>query len=261
MTCMFPNSYISFLQLSLDVCFRGFLVLMLLTVTTLRLIQIRVTKIDDSWNRICHTIRIALQCTMQERSTTWQVVHCKWDSNALGYELILMHIVIILKHSIIELHVWNKWFTVEWDCLDSILMNVFTKTPTIMAFFSCPIIWTLLLPFTWPSLSVPSVLYIVVAFTYLDIRLFLSKAARMFISLFQAGIFVCASAHSGELSCWEIQMSLSVFRFPAPYLFPMRKPWIKDLCPIGPEPSARFFILVVFPLKPKEGNHFYWMKY
>ncbi len=105
MTCMFPNSYISFLQLSLDVCFRGFLVLMLLTVTTLRLIQIRVTKIDDSWNRICHTIRIALQCTMQERCTTWQVVHCKWDSNALGYELILMHRVIILKHSIIELHV------------------------------------------------------------------------------------------------------------------------------------------------------------
>ncbi len=113
---------------------------------------------------------------------------------------------------------------------------------------------TLLLAFTWPSLSVLSVLYIVVAFTYLDIRLFLSKAARMFISLFRAGIFVCASAHSEELSCWEIQMSLSVFRFPAPYLFPMRKPWIKDLRPIGPEPSAPpFFILVVFPLKPKEG--------
>ncbi len=101
MTYMFSNTYISFLHLSLDVCFRGFLVLMLLTVTTSRLIQIRVTKIDDSWNKICHTIRIALQCTMQERCTTWQVVHCKWDSKALGYALILMHRVIILKHTIV----------------------------------------------------------------------------------------------------------------------------------------------------------------
>lgn len=105
-------------------------------------------------------------------------------------------------------------------------------------------------------------LYIFVAFTYLYICLFLSRAARMFISLFWAGLFVCASAHSGELSCWEIQMSHSVFRFSVPYLFPMRKPWIKDLCPIGPKPPPPFFcILVVFALKPKEGNLFYWMKY
>lgn len=36
-TCMFSNTYISFLQLSLSVCFWGFLVLMLLTMATLRL--------------------------------------------------------------------------------------------------------------------------------------------------------------------------------------------------------------------------------
>lgn len=89
-------------------------------------------------------------------------------------------------------------------------------------------------------------LYIVVAFTYLDICLFLSRAARMFISLFWAGLFVCASAHSGELSCWEIQMSHSVFRFPVPYLFPMRKPWIKDLCPIGPKPTPTLSVFWLF---------------
>lgn len=61
---------------------------------------------------------------------------------------------------------------------------------------------------------------------------------NVYFIIFRAGLFVCASAHSGERSCWEIQMSHSVFRFPAPYLFPMRKPWIKDLCPIGPKPSA-----------------------
>ncbi len=102
----------------------------------------------------------------------------------------------------------------------------------------------------------PSVFYFVVAFTYLDIRLFLSKAARMFISLFRAGIFVCASAHSGELSCWEIQMSLSVFRLPAPYLFPMQKPWIKDLCPIGPEPSAPLLYFGCFSLETKGRKSF-----
>lgn len=130
-------------------------------------------------------------------------------------------------------------------------MNVFPKTSTITAFFSCPIIRTMLLAFTWLRLSLLSVLYIVVAFTYLDIRLFSSKAARMFISLFRAGIFVCASAHSGEQSCWEIRMSHSMFRFPAPYLFPMRKPWIKDLCPIGPEPSAPLFYFGCFSLETK----------
>jgi len=97
--------------------------------------------------------------------------------------------------------------------------------------------------------------YTVVAFTYLDIRLFWSRASRMFIWLFSELAYLSASAHSGELSFWEIQMSHSVF----PYLFPMRKPWIKDLCPIGPKPSGPPSVfLVVFVLKPRKGNHFYW---
>lgn len=80
---------------------------------------------------------------------------------------------------------------------------------------------------------------------------------NVYFIIFRAGLFVCASAHSGELSCWEIQMSHSVFRFPAPYLFPMRKPWIKDLCPIGPKPLAPpLCIFGCFCLETKERKSF-----